>query len=135
MVAVANSTGATTSGQGYGPFGETDGTLPTRFGYTGPQYLAPLGLYYYKARFYWPALGRFLQTDPVGYTDDVNWYAYVGRATYKACLTYTIMRLFITEAALASKQAPVRNDHQRAHTACYGIHGRHVTLHCETRPQ
>jgi RHS repeat-associated protein len=23
----------------------------------------------YKARFYSPALGRFLQTDPVGYTD------------------------------------------------------------------
>jgi uncharacterized protein RhaS with RHS repeats len=37
-----------------------------------------LGLYYYKARMYSPMLGRFLQADPVGYAEDLNWYAYVG---------------------------------------------------------
>ncbi|MET3228371.1 UNVERIFIED_ORG: RHS repeat-associated protein [Burkholderia sp. 1263] len=78
VVALANPTGATTASLAYGPFGETAGTPASRFGYTGQQYLAPLGLYYYKARFYSPGLGRFLQTDPVGYQDDLNWYAYVG---------------------------------------------------------
>ncbi|MFM0090878.1 DUF6531 domain-containing protein [Paraburkholderia sediminicola] len=77
IVAQATFTGATTGSQAYGPFGETEGVPASRFGYTGQQYLAPLGLYYYKARMYSPALGRFLQTDPVGTADDLNLYAYV----------------------------------------------------------
>ncbi|CAG4920168.1 RHS repeat-associated core domain-containing protein [Paraburkholderia gardini] len=77
VVALANGTGATIASQAYGPFGETDGTPASRFGYTGQQYLAALGLYYYKARMYSPTLGRFLQTDPVGTADDLNLYVYV----------------------------------------------------------
>uniref|UniRef100_UPI000837B470 RHS repeat-associated core domain-containing protein n=1 Tax=Thauera butanivorans TaxID=86174 RepID=UPI000837B470 len=77
IVAAANSAGTSTAIYRYGPYGEPDTTTGVRFRYTGQQYLGGLNLYYYKARFYSPAIGRFLQTDPIGTADDLNLYAYV----------------------------------------------------------
>jgi RHS repeat-associated protein len=44
--------------------------------FAGVRYDIEIGLYYNRARYYNPYTGRFLQTDPVGYDDGINWYRY-----------------------------------------------------------
>lgn len=66
-------------------FGETSSLTGTPFGYTGQRYDSEIGAYYYKARYYSPSMGRFLQADPIGFdAGDMNLYAYVGNDAMNA---------------------------------------------------
>jgi RHS repeat-associated protein len=78
IIAVTNASGAVTNVNRYDDYGVPASTNAGRFQYTGQAWLPELQMYYYKARIYAPALGRFLQTDPTGYDDGPNWYDYVG---------------------------------------------------------
>jgi RHS repeat-associated protein len=48
------------------------------FKFAGMRLDPETGLYYDRARYYSSVDGRFLQTDPIGYKDDVDFYTYVG---------------------------------------------------------
>ncbi len=64
---------------GYTPYGASTGGLSgTAFGYAGYRWDSETNLYHTQTRSYDPAMGRFIQTDPIGYAGGRNLYAYTG---------------------------------------------------------
>jgi len=51
-------------------------TVGNAFGFHGLQHAAVTGFVYARNRYYDPELGRFIQTDPMGYVDGPNSYQY-----------------------------------------------------------
>ncbi len=113
----------------YRPFGVTrfaSGTTPTSYRFTGQREEAALGLYFYNARWYDPALGHFLSPDALvpeaGNALDYHRYAYVrfnplkytdpsGHTPCSACfipgpLPFFWLHFLCQEAGLDNPMAP-----------------------------
>ncbi len=61
----------------YDPFGNSNGSALSRYGFTGRERDADTGLMYHRARWYDPQNGRFQTQDPIGFAGGLNLYAYV----------------------------------------------------------
>jgi len=59
----------------YDPWGNSSG--PGGYAFTGREWDAEIGTYYYRARYYDADLGRFVSEDPSGFRAGANFYAYV----------------------------------------------------------
>jgi len=58
---------------------QTNASAGDRFTFTGREWDSEVGMYYYRARFYDSATGRFASQDPIGFVaGDSNLYRYVG---------------------------------------------------------
>lgn len=78
---LTDSAGTTAKSYAYDAYGnilESPGAVEQPYTYTGREFDSESGLYYYRARNYDPASGRFLQSDPVGFSGGLNLYQYVG---------------------------------------------------------
>jgi RHS repeat-associated protein len=81
VTSLSSSAGAIANTYTYDSFGKltaSTGSLVNPFQYTARESDSETGLYYYRARYYDPSLGRFLNEDPLRFAGGENFYRYVG---------------------------------------------------------
>ena len=78
---LTDAAGAVVNSYDYDSFGNFESrteSVDNPFAFTGREFDAESGLYYYRARYYDPNAGRFLSEDPIGFAaGDFNLYRYV----------------------------------------------------------
>ena len=77
VTSVTRSNGAVSLTRQYDPWGNIiEGSTASGYAFTGREWDAETGLYYYRARYYDPKIGRFISEDD-RYIDGPNLYPYV----------------------------------------------------------
>ena len=88
VTSLSNGAGALAQTYTFDSFGKetaSSGSLVHPFQYAGREADSETGLYFYRARYYDPAAGRFISEDPVRFTESTNFHPYIGNypSTYK----------------------------------------------------
>jgi RHS repeat-associated protein len=79
VVQQTNASATVTLMRQYDPYGvPLQGAATSGYAYSGREWDAETELYYYRARYYDPRLGRFISEDSVGLRGGMNLYEYVG---------------------------------------------------------
>jgi RHS repeat-associated protein len=80
VTSLSNGTGSLAQTYTFDSFGKqtaSSGSTTNPFRYTGREFDSETGLYYYRARYYDPTMGRFFSEDPIGWAGGHNLYRYV----------------------------------------------------------
>jgi len=81
VTSLSNGAGALANTYTYDSYGKltaSTGTIANPFQYTGREFDPEIEVYYYRARYYDQAAGRFISEDPLEFFGGQNFYAYVG---------------------------------------------------------
>jgi RHS repeat-associated protein len=77
IVARTDASGAVVTTIRYDAWGNVQAGAVDTYGFTGREWDGETGLYYYRARYYDPKIGRFIGEDPIGFKGGSNFYTYV----------------------------------------------------------
>ena len=80
LTSLSNTAGALAQTYTFDSFGKqtaSSGSLTNPFQFTGRESDSETNLYFLRARYYDPAIGRFLSEDPIGFKGGIDFYRYV----------------------------------------------------------
>lgn len=77
VLKVTNASGSVTHEYRYDAYGKIEaGSTQAGYSFTGREWDPESGLFYYRARYFDPAMGRFISEDPIGIAAGANFYSY-----------------------------------------------------------
>jgi len=79
VTSLSNAAGSVAQTYTFDSFGKqtaSSGSLTNPFQYTGREFDSETNLYYYRARYYDPNVGRFLSEDPIRFSGGIDFYSY-----------------------------------------------------------
>jgi RHS repeat-associated protein len=78
VIRTTGSAGAVLTTRQYDALGKLELDATSGYAFTGREWDSAVGLYYYRARYYDPKIGRFVSEDPIGFKGGgPNFYSYV----------------------------------------------------------